>query len=340
MRSFALRSGVFGSVLVSAALLAPRLSAQAANESGPRAQPRVIDGKASGLGDAAELAKVVGLYEGGKYAECAEQLRELLRAEGPRPLRDPDVIENARIYQAACLIGSGSPELADAPLAAAIRQNTLMKAPDSVVFPPQVIDRFFRVRETLFKEIRKAEGERVEKAKKQAELQEQKTRIERERVRELERRAQEQVLVIRNRRWVALVPFGVGQFQNGDRALGWTFLASEVLLGAAALTTIGVESRLVLEANRLEARGAKPDPDINTRTANWMTAFKYTSFGFIGVSLAGIVEAELSFVPETREIRKGPLPQSLAPGKNAKSRFAPSASITPNGAWLGVSGQF
>src|SRR4051812_23791643 len=59
------------------------------------------------LNDSAELARVVALYEAGKYGECADSLYRLLSNESAHPLHDPDVIENARIYHAACLIGSG-----------------------------------------------------------------------------------------------------------------------------------------------------------------------------------------------------------------------------------------
>src|SRR6187551_3668341 len=68
------------------------------------------------LGDDARLASVVNLYEAGKYAECASELGTLLAADATRKLRDREVLENARIYQAACLIGSGNPQAADEPL--------------------------------------------------------------------------------------------------------------------------------------------------------------------------------------------------------------------------------
>jgi hypothetical protein len=68
------------------------------------------------LSDEAELQRVVGLYDVGQYAECARELDKLLDASGPRPLQRRQVKETARIYHAACLIGSGQFERADAPL--------------------------------------------------------------------------------------------------------------------------------------------------------------------------------------------------------------------------------
>jgi hypothetical protein len=282
------------------------------------------------LNDTAELARVVGMYEAGKYGECADSLHLLLSADGPRPLRDPDVVESARIYHAACLIGIGSPALADEPLRAAIRQNPQMKPPDSLLFPPQVIDHFLRVRETMFDVIKKAEDERVRRAQDLAKQQEARAHRERLRVVGLERLGQQETLVAPKTRWLALVPFGAGQFQNGKETLGYVFLTSEVILLASTLTTLGVETNLVLDANRKQADGKKLLASTNDTLHTWYTAMKISSYSWLGVSLIGIVEAQISFVPEARRVQKRPLPVELRP----------SAEAVPGGAVFGLSGKF
>lgn len=282
------------------------------------------------LNDAAELARVVSMYEAGKYGECADALHGLLSEDGPRPLHDPEVVENARIYHAACLIGIGKPQLADEPIRAAIRQDPQMKPPDSLVFPPQVIDRFLHVRETMFDVIKKAEDERVRQAQELAKQQEDRARRERLRVSGLERLAQQGTLVTAKTRWLALVPFGAGQFQNGKETLGYVFLTSEVLLATSTLTTLGIETHLVLEANRLQQEGKQPALGTNDRLRQWNTAMKVSSYAWLGVSIIGIVEAQLSFVPEQRRVQKRPLPVELRP----------SAEVVPGGGVFGVSGRF
>jgi hypothetical protein len=282
------------------------------------------------LNDSAELARVVSLYEAGKYGECADSLHRLLSEDSARPLRDPDVVESARIYHAACLIGSGQPLLADEPLRAAIRQNPQMKPPDSLVFPPQVIDRFLRVRETMFDVIKKAEDERVRRAQELAKQQEERVRKERIRVAGLERLAQQETVITQKSRWFALVPFGAGQFQNGKDTLGYVFLTSEVLLAASTLTSLGIETHLVLDANRLVADGKKPVPSTNDTLVTWNTAMRVSSYAWLGVSLIGILEAQISFVPEQRRVQKRPLPLELRP----------SAEAVPGGAVFGLSGKF
>ncbi|HYQ00106.1 MAG TPA: hypothetical protein VER96_15630 [Polyangiaceae bacterium] len=287
------------------------------------------------LNDAAELARVVSLYEAGKYGECADSLSHLLNGESAHPFRDPDVIENARIYHAACLIGIGQTKLADEPLRAAIRQNPQMKPPDSLLFPPQVIDRFLRVRQTMFDVIKKAEDDRIKRAQEVAAQQEARAKRERERVAALERLAQQETVSTPHSRWLAMVPFGVGQFQNGDKPLGYVFLTSEVVLAATTLTALGVETHLVLATSQLD----KPDPSNNTRNQNWKTALEYSSYAWIGVSLIGIIEAQISFVPEQRQIKKRDLPPRLRP-ETSSFRVVPNAAPVNGGAVFGLSGRF
>lgn len=315
-------------VALTVSLLAQPLWAQSTRRVPTAAEP-------PRLNDTAELARVVSFYEAGKYGECADALHLLLSAEGPRPLHDPSVIESARIYHAACLIGSSQNELADEPLRAAIRQNPQMKPPDSLVFPPQVVDRFLRVRETMFDVIRKAEDERVKRAQRLAIEQEERGRKERLRVKGLEQLAQQEESISPNTRWFALVPFGAGQFQNGDKPLGFLFLTTEVLLAASTFTTLGIQTHLVLEASRLD----KPDPSINGKLHGWYTALEYSSYAWLGVSLVGVVEAQLSFVPEQRQVRKRPLPRQLRP-QSSFLHIAPSAGAVPGGAVVGISGRF
>ncbi|MGC4086430.1 MAG: hypothetical protein QM756_00765 [Polyangiaceae bacterium] len=285
------------------------------------------------LGDDARLASVVTLYEAGKYVECASELSQMLAPDAARRLRDREVLENARIYQAACLIGSGNPQAADEPLRAAIRANIQMKPPDSLVFPPPVIERFLRVRQSLYEEIKKAEEQRVREARRAAEEQAARARAEQKRVEALERLASQEVTVVENRRWVALVPFGVGQFQNGDEGLGWVFLTSETVLAATALTSVAMQTQLQLEASRLKNAGN------NAVLQTWHTLVVVTSYAFLGVAAVGVAQAQLGFVPETRLVRQRALPPSLK-RKTSSVSLEPGVSATPSSVFLGVSGRF
>jgi len=192
-----------------------------------------------------------------------------------------------------------------------------------------------RVRETMFDVIRKAEDERVRRAQELARLQEERARKERARVAGLERLAQQETVITPKTRWLALVPFGVGQFQNGEKSLGYVFLTSEILLAASTLTALGVETHLVLATSQAD----KPKQSINGTLADWKSALEYSSYAWLGVTAIGIVEAQLAFVPEQRRIRKRALPPELRPETTGLS-VLPNAMPVPGGAVLGVIGRF
>jgi HAMP domain-containing protein len=121
-------------------------------------------------------------------------------------------------------------------------------------------------------------------------------------------------LIAENSRFVASLPFGAGQFQNGDPGLGMGLAAGQVL--ASGLSIAGFA---VVEALR--------DPDTgrysatNLATARGFDAVKWASAGlFYALWAAGVLEAHLRFVP-TRALDAppsaapaGPLrPAALAP---------------------------
>ncbi len=134
---------------------------------------------------------------------------------------------------------------------------------------------------------------------------------------------QERIL---ERRSLALcfVPFGVGQFQNGDIALGITFLTIETV----ALAT-NIASYFVIQSLR-EPSGFIAAP--NMKTARTYETVLYASMGvFAAAAVAGIIQALVAFEPEEETIRelpprepqaKQPVGLSLGPtGANVRLSF-------------------
>jgi hypothetical protein len=335
--SLAASVGVFSATVVVRAQ-SPAASADAG--SAPRVAPHKGDAAPDEerLSDEAELARVVSLVEAAKYEECAARLARLLDPAGPRPLKQPEIVETARLYHATCLIGLGKPEAADEPLRTAVRQNPQMRAPDSLTFPPRVVDRFIKVREELYDELRKKEREAIERARREAQA---KQKLENERwarMLALERMAREEVVVQQNRRWIGLVPFGVGQFQNGNQALGWVFFGSELALAATAVTSTAVYTHIQAQADQYVAEGRPPGADVKKRLDNWYTALSLSAYGFIGVAALGILEAQISFVPEVRRVRERPL---VAPApRKSTLRLQPDVAVSAHDFALGVRGAF
>lgn len=292
------------------------------------------------LSDEAELARVISLKDAGNFKQCAAALKKLLDPQSPQRLKDPDIVEQARLYHAHCLIADGRREEAKKPLRDAIRANPTMKTPDSLVFFPPVVDLFLQLREELDVEVEAAERRRIAAARKLAAREKRRREAQRRRLERIKQLAQEETIVVRNRRWLAAVPFGVGQFQNGSDALGATFLTSEILLGGSAMGSL-----IVLASLRDDAA----DPDVVKeeltsldRTAT--TVLEISSYGFLGVAVLGIIEAQLSFVPERIEKRRRNLPQDLlqedGENESARLRLTPALLPTPHGLGVSVLGQF
>jgi hypothetical protein len=297
------------------------------------------------LSDEAELARVVSLYEAGKYAECSNEIDRLLDPLGKAPLKQAAIVENARVYWAACLIGAGRPDAAEAPLRAAIHENPTMKPPDSLVFPQPVVQLFLKVRDSLVNEIRAAEQARIKQAQAEALLREQALARDRSRMRALEKLAQQESVVVRNRRILSFIPFGVGQIQNRQETLGYTLMVSEAALIGASIASVIVQSRLVVQADEARLRGEKViEADLNDTISGWGTARTITFWAFAGLAAGGIVQAQIEYVPEYTETRQRPLPPELRAPPPPPKKPSASVSYAPyfdeNGGGLNVLGRF
>lgn len=305
------------------------------SSAGPaRAQPAPPSAPSPKLSDEAELARVVSQYEAGRYQECAASLEPLL-APGPRQLQSPSVLESARVVLAACLLGDGRGADAEAQLAQALRANPRMPRPDPLAYPQPVVDLWIRVRESLREELRAAEEERLKLADAAAQQQARVEAEQRARLLRLEQLASEEQVTQVNRRWIAAIPFGVGQFQNGHATLGWTFFGVEVALGAVSLGALAVH----LSAYRQIAAGHRLDPIVtNSQLSTSFAVLQVSSWTLLGTAALGVLDAQLRFVPEVRQVRRRPLPEELR--RPSALRTAPMAAALPGGAWLGLAGTY
>jgi len=278
--------------------------------------------------DASELERAKASYDAGRYAEGVDRFRQLLDPRAPGSLRDPVAIERARAYYAACLIALDRNAEADEQIEAIIRADPLY-TPDPVVFPGKVVNRVLDIKARLKTEIEKAVQERAdaERAQKLKLQQEQQAYIE-----ALQQQAAQESVVVRHSRWIAALPFGVGQFQNGQDALGYAFLISESALALTSVIAGAIHMRLVAQYAQYPPGSFNFD-DFNSRREASQTVSLVSGIALAAVAVGGIVQAQLAFVPEVRETRIRPLPR-------------PPASITPTGfvsssGWvLGVAGKF
>ncbi len=275
------------------------------------------------LGSEAMLSRNISLYESGRYEECVKALRATLAAHALKKSLRPESVDQAQTYLAACLIANGKLEEADSVFAEAIRSNPQLRVPDSLIFPQSVSDRFLRVRERMLINIRQEEQKRMRDAERRVQQQDEKKKRDADVTRKLKVLAAQETVIERNQRWLATVPFGVGQFQNHDYAAGGVFLGMEAMLLGTALTAIVIDERL---ANKVQVPGV----DIRELSKKRHEAYNVlvaSSWGFGVIAVAGIAHAHFRFVPERRSVRKRALPPELAQSPSRSLQAEPSVDL-------------
>lgn len=301
-----------------------------------------------------ELAKT--RFEAGQYDEAAARFGAMVAPANPpcgqgptdpaaRPCRvtDPDLVERARALAAASLIALGRVSEAEAFIEQLLLSNPAY-VPSPAVFQPEVIDRFTAVRARI--------RAQIEAAAQQKAADERKKQLAAQRAREEERRwieglrrlASEERVIETRSRWIAALPFGVGQFHNDNATMGWAFLVSEALAGATTIATAivvaGYEGVDVTPGPTPTTPGEERttvDVDqLNSRIQTATTVNRVAFGAWAALTLAGIVHAQVTFEPERVTVRRRPVPPP-PPSFSA----APTVSVVPGGGLgLGVTGKF
>ena len=163
----------------------------------------------------------------------------------------------------------------------------------------------------FFEQVKKEAEPRLAplRAQKRAELEAQKRlaaeEAERRRQRELEeeRKRLAQISpsierrVVQHEFWVTMMPFGIGQFQNGDRKLGIFFATSQLVAGAAS-----AGSALLIEQLRDNATGRFDNGGSGVtqyRAAQRLNIVKWVGAGlFYALWSGGAIHAAIHFKPE------------------------------------------
>ncbi|MGD0675230.1 MAG: hypothetical protein ABSC94_07410 [Polyangiaceae bacterium] len=260
----------------------------------------------------AELEKAHSAYVAHKYADAEVRLRALLDPKTGTP-GDPDAVADARMYLGAVLVAEQRREEADAVFLQLLNDRPDYQ-PDPLRVSLQAINALIDARTAHRERFAALEADRVRKA------QEAKARVEAERQRAasrlamLERLAGEEVVVERHSRWMATIPFGVGQFQNGQIALGATLLAGESVLGAGAVVGAILTLYNYGQVNRALVRGDGTALGYQTRLFLAADVGDAFAGAFALAAIGGVIHAQLTFVRDRVEIHKRTIPPlSLVP---------------------------
>ncbi len=285
-------------------------------------------------------------FDGGEYAKAAERFAAMLDAALPPctqssgsattscRLTDVDLVERARAYYAASLVALDRNDEADLQIAEILRKN-FQFSPDPAAFPQKVVDRFTVVRGRLRQELEAEQEKRAQQEREQRLAAERLKQAEEKWLKTVLAAASEERVVIPNSRFVASLPFGVGQFQNGNARLGMAFAVSEALLGSITLVT---SQTLAYYASFNPYAQPKATKDALATNRLISLRLNQISFGaFAAVALTGIIQAHVAYVPEIVSVRK----RNLPPRPTASTfQFVPTVGLSKDMIGVGIVGTF
>jgi tetratricopeptide (TPR) repeat protein len=247
----------------------------------------------------ADVKRARDRYEFGAYADAAGASREVLSRSIDLP--EPLAIEAWRI------LGLAEYQLGNKGAARAAFVQLLSIDPDQVLdpflVPPPVVDFFDNVRA-------EAEPELAPLRERKKQLKEQERLADEARRRllaeELIRSGPPSKIIIVQEHIYMLnfLPFGVGQFQNGDTTKGIIIAVSQVVLGAVNLGAIFAHNAIADDPSRrcsvstLTNCSNPPIPDSDRALLQNIDVVKYVSAGlFWGVYVYGVADSLIHYVP-------------------------------------------
>jgi hypothetical protein len=261
------------------------------------------------------------LYANGEHQKAADHFQKQIEGT-PAGLTEPPLVQKGRMIWGASLMWLGRKADAILQFEKILGENSKF-APDPVAFPQGVLAEFEATRTRLASAA--ITNSNASKLKKELDIAHLEITKLKSQVEALKSYSREERLVSKHSRIVASIPFGAGQFQNGDTALGLIFLGAQTLALGTAVTTFAIHQNIPSTPDD-PAKAASAES--TSRYLNWAG-----SGAFLVFALAGIIHANLTFVPESYEVRSRPLPPGLG-------RVQPLFAISQNGGFLGISAAF
>ena len=281
-----------------------------------------------------DLDKGRAAYEAKNYEDADKRFRAMLDpATGS--LKDSALIKQARMYWAAVMIGLKKTTEANAVFEKLLLDDASFE-PDPLSFPGGVIEAFIERRSKMRDRLNAAAADQAKRDAERKARDEAEKKREIARVKALEKMASEETITHMHSRWIALVPFGAGQFQNGQPALGWAFLSAEIALIGAGLITYPIYYN---ERSKAFAAYLAQDTDRQQQFFDRANEALIANGVLLGAAAAvaaiGVVQAQIVYVPQVLETKKRPLPgASIAP------IVAPMLERGGVGGVFGVTGRF
>jgi tetratricopeptide (TPR) repeat protein len=259
-----------------------------------------------------ELKRARDRFEFGAWADAAGTLRQLLSSG--KPLTEEEAVEAYR------MLGIAEYHLGDLPEARSAFLNLLSNDPDygldPFLVPPPIVETFDAVK-------RENEEALAPLREQKRALREQARLAEEARRRLLAEAPPTKVVRVQERLYLLnWVPFGAGQFQNGDRAKGVALAAGQIVTGAVNVGAIIAHAQLA--DNLPRCTSAEPDcsdppySDSDRQLLRTVDVVKYVSAGLFWALYAyGVWDAHRNFVPIV-ETEITPARPGVEPGATLK----------------------
>jgi hypothetical protein len=284
--------------------------------------------------ETSDFEKARNAYLKKEYVEAAARFEAMLDpAKGT--LTTKDLINEAEFCYGAVKLAQNRKDEAHTLWDKVLLETGGGYTPDPLTYPSEVLNDFTdektRMKTAISQQQQQAAAQ--EQARKQREAAE-KARLE-ARVKELEALTAVETVVIQNSRETALLPLGIGQFQNGQKELGWLFLFSEGLAVASTCVLFFPYRYNIDQYNAALTGPGSPNYRIQlaqqyAAVAQDIRTADFIILGALGaIALTGIIQAEIAFKPTLTYTRKRKV-----------SGIWPSFSPLPNGAALGLHGAF
>lgn len=248
-------------------------------------------------------------FEYGDYARVAQRLSGLVEVGR---FQSPELRARAYTLLGEALLLQNPPREVEAHRAFL---ELLFLDPDTELdpffVPPRVIEFFEREKKELESQIAPLRAQRraEREARRKALEEEAQRRREEEAKRRMEAiRPNVERTVVQHEYWVSLLPFGLGQLQNGDKTLGYTLATLEIIFGAASAGSALLIESLRDSSTQKFAAGSDYTIAHRLQIVKWVGAA-----AFYGLWAFGAVHAAMNYKAQTivkDQVLVGPAPGS------------------------------
>jgi len=282
--------------------------------------------------DLQDFQQAVQAYESNDYPRAVTLFERLVGDPVPR-LQTPALVLESRKYLAVSYLFTGRTAAAEEQFQWLLEQDPGYQL-DPLGFPAEVEQAFSGVKDRLRRERVEADARRAEAEAEARVAESERLLREHERSAEILRLAETTRVERVNSRWLAALPFGVGQFQNGHTELGYALAVGEGVLAVTVAGTWIAHAFLRAELDRIQTnRDVSLEPSEIDR-ANFQVELARTtnrvSFALLMTVMAiGVVDAQWRFKPTIGTEERRPLPEHL--------RSTTQISLGPGGLALRVS---